>query len=602
MKINKTPNLNYLWANLIIEELVRNRIEYFCIAPGSRSTPLTIAAFQNPKAKVKVHYDERGLAFFALGCIAATKKPAVIISTSGTAAANFFPAIIETSKKKLPLIVLTADRPPELRDTGALQTIDQAGLFGKYVRWQVDLSPPEISINPEAVLTTVDSAVFRAQDPLPGPVHINCMFREPLDPVKEDLKLSKYYNNINNWINSNIPYTRYDKPQNAKNFKLSNDAVNIINQSANGIIITGKLRNKEEKSKVLELAEKLNWPVFPDIVSGLRLSKHKNIINYYHHLIGTNVLNKKNEKNGKNGKIRISTVLHFGGRITSKAWYTFIEKLRPENYIMVLGHSLRNDPLHNVTMRIKANNTNFIDAILPQLQQKRKDLFVTTLQKSSQICADFLNDFQDKEKNLNEVLISRKLSQIIPDMDSTLFLSNSMPVRDMDMYADPGTEIPIGGNRGASGIDGIIATACGFSEGSNTVTTLLIGDTAFLHDLNSLNLTRELNKKIIIVVINNNGGGIFSFLPIAQHQKMEQIFEKAFKAPHNLEFSYIAKMFNLNYFHPASISEFSDVYFNAIKSENSTIIELTTETKANFEIHQKVNTEIKKAINNEFKC
>ena len=210
---NKIPNLNYLWTSLIVEELLRQGIEYFCIAPGSRSGPLTVAIARNPKAKSFVHFDERGLAFHALGYISAANKPAVIISTSGTAVANFFPAVVEASKKKLPLIILTADRPLELRKTGANQTIEQSEIFGEYVRFRSDLPCPDLKISPEFILTTIDQAVFRANGELRGPAHLNCMFREPLVPVASDEDFSEYLKGLKSWQKTNRVYTRYVPPQ-----------------------------------------------------------------------------------------------------------------------------------------------------------------------------------------------------------------------------------------------------------------------------------------------------------------------------------------------------------------------------------------------------
>jgi 2-succinyl-5-enolpyruvyl-6-hydroxy-3-cyclohexene-1-carboxylate synthase len=180
MNFPKLPNANHLWSSLIIEELIRNGVDYFCLAPGSRSSPLAVAVATNPRAKSFVHFDERALAFHALGYASAPRKACAVITTSGTAAANLFPAVIEASKKKLPLVILTADRPPELRYTGANQTIDQVKMFGDYVRWQFDMPCPTADIPANFVLTTIDQAVFRANGEVKGPVHINCMYREPL--------------------------------------------------------------------------------------------------------------------------------------------------------------------------------------------------------------------------------------------------------------------------------------------------------------------------------------------------------------------------------------------------------------------------------------
>ena len=182
MKLEAT-DINFLWTNLMVEELLRSGIDMFCLSPGSRSAPLAVAIGQLGEEKVITHFDERGAAFHAIGYARATGKPAVVVCTSGTAAANYFPAIVEASNDNLPLIILTADRPPELRDTGANQTIDQTKLYGDYVRWQFDMPCPDEKISPEFVLTTIDQAVFRSCGNPSGPVHINCMFREPLAPT-----------------------------------------------------------------------------------------------------------------------------------------------------------------------------------------------------------------------------------------------------------------------------------------------------------------------------------------------------------------------------------------------------------------------------------
>nr|MBA3389279.1 2-succinyl-5-enolpyruvyl-6-hydroxy-3-cyclohexene-1-carboxylic-acid synthase [Rubrobacter sp.] len=180
-----TSQANRLWAGLIVEELVRSGIDFFCVAPGSRSTPLVAALAENPKARSLVHFDERGTAFAALGYARATGRPAVWITTSGTAVANGLPAVVEASVDGVPMILLTADRPPELRQTGANQTVDQPDIFGDFVRWRFDLPAPDLSVDPAMVLTTVDQAAYRAVRAPRGPVHLNLMFREPFLPDAE---------------------------------------------------------------------------------------------------------------------------------------------------------------------------------------------------------------------------------------------------------------------------------------------------------------------------------------------------------------------------------------------------------------------------------
>ena len=205
----RAANLNQLWATLLIEELVRSGVGTYCIAPGSRSAPLTVAVARHPRASGIVHYDERGAAFHALGFGRATSTPAAVITTSGSALANVWPAVVEASLDHVPLMVLSGDRPPELQDTGANQTMDQVDFFGGFVQWAASLPCPSMSIDPAVVLTTVDQAASRCRGPVRGAVHINCMFREPLAPTGEGMSFDSYLAPIRSWIEGGRPYTRY---------------------------------------------------------------------------------------------------------------------------------------------------------------------------------------------------------------------------------------------------------------------------------------------------------------------------------------------------------------------------------------------------------
>ncbi len=286
MTASLTGALNLIWSHLMVDELLRNGIDTFIVCPGSRSSPLAIAIAENSKARSWVHFDERGAAFFALGYVSASRKPAALVCTSGTAVANFFPAIIECSKKKLPLFVLTADRPPELRKTGADQTIEQPGIFGEYVRFQYDMPCPTQEIPAAMVLTTIDQAVYRAQYPLPGPVHINCMFREPLVSMKADPDLTEYLAGLDTWGRSRAPFTAYHAPVISvlpENIKI---IAKIFNGSRKGMVVVGKLNSDTERSAIVKLAELLQWPIATDVTSGLRLSRSKGpVVHYFNHML-----------------------------------------------------------------------------------------------------------------------------------------------------------------------------------------------------------------------------------------------------------------------------------------------------------------------------
>src|SRR3989338_7934656 len=373
--IKKIPTINLYWSSLIIEELIRCGVELFCIAPGSRSSMLTVAAAENKRAKTLVHFDERGLAFHALGYVSATKRPCVIITTSGTAVANLFPSVIEASKKKIPLIILTADRPPELRYTGANQTIDQVKIFGDYVKWFFDFPTPTDEISPEFVLTTIDQLVYRAQSETLGPVHINCMFREPLTPKESTYPKIIINQKIEDWLKQKSPFTIYHKSESKIRDKDIAALSAKLRNIKSGIIAVGKLSSKTEQDAALKLAHRLGWPIFADVTSGLRLSSQDpNLIHYFDRILSSDSWKKK---------MNVDGVLHLGGRLTSKHWYTFIEDKKLTDYIMVLNHPLRNDPNHQVSARIHGRVGDFCVSIISKIQPRKPSALLNTCRKAS---------------------------------------------------------------------------------------------------------------------------------------------------------------------------------------------------------------------------
>lgn len=579
-------NLNIIWADLIVEELIRNGIDYFCVAPGSRNSPFFIALSKKKNIDPIVHFDERGLGFNALGHMSATGKPAVVITTSGTAVANLFPAVIEASKKKLPLIVLTADRPAELRWTGAHQTIDQTKIFGEYVRFFLDMPTPTTKIKLSFVLTTIDQAVFRARSGIKGPVHLNCMFREPLlGQVKNNL--STYFKEISSWRKSAECFTKYHAPQTSLSKQSTNSLVEEIDKVKSGLIVVGKLSSRRQAQAVLKLSENLGWPVFADGVSFLRFGfDNANIIHYFD-LILSNLAHKKLPK--------VDGIIHLGGRITSKKYNEFSGQLVNCRYIMVLNHPLRNDPFHQIDIRVQSTVENFCLSICKKIKPRKASKETNRLKLLNKKVDFIVGSELQNDKPLSEASVTRLVTQNI-QKKSVLFLSNSLVLRHIDRFGDYKTNpILMGANRGASGIDGVIASAVGFSEGHNQSTTLLIGDLAFLYDLNSLSMLASIKNSMQIVVLNNNGGGIFSRLDAAQIVQKET-FKKYFTAPHNLDFSNIAEMFSIDYCTPKTNCEFEREYCKAQRKKKSTIIEIQTKSEENLQVENRLANKIKKMM------
>lgn len=574
-------SLNTIWARLIVEELIRHRIDYFCIAPGSRSTPLTAAVAHHPKARYRIHFDERGCAFHALGYARATGKPAVLISTSGTALANYFPAVIEASIDQVPMLLLTADRPPELYFTGANQTIDQQKMYGDYVRWFTNMPPPSEQAPPSMVLTTIDQAIYQALRSPAGPVHLNWMFREPLAPEIEDHDYGYYLSDLKNWQKSGEPYTNYTLPTWTPNDHDIQEVVTILNRSTRGLIVAGRL-NARDRLAVLELAHELHWPVWPDITSGLRLGTgdEENIVHYFDQLLLISLFKNTDHP---------QTILHVGGQITSKRFLQYLQSAPLEHYIRVKNNPFRHDPAHRTTLAIEMDPGRFCATIAPQLTRYKVFGWIPYFRQLSENVDDEIENWLNAQSELSEIAVARAISRYIPEL-SGLFLASSMLIREMDMYgAVNGPIVYTSANRGASGIDGTIASACGFAAGLDRPVTLLIGDLAFLHDLNSLALVAQMKQQLLIVVINNHGGGIFNFLPIAEQR---DIFDEFFGTPHPFDMELAARQFGLAYVCPKTLQDFRKSYRQAAQTGETTVIEVVTDRDLNFQHHQALQTQI----------
>jgi len=580
----KTAELNSIWSYLIIEELVRNGVTQFCISPGSRSTPLTVAVAKNKRLKPIICYDERGAAYFSVGYARATGKPAALICTSGTAVANYFPAVIEASQDRIPMIILSADRPPELRDTGANQTIDQVKIFGGYVNWHFDLPAPDENLPLQSILTTIDQAVYRSFGTSSGPVHLNCMFREPLISDKNTLPVINTPE-LNNWKISQKPFTTYHRGISNCSESQYELIASHINTTNNGLLIIGRLNSKVEIDAVRKFAMKLNWPVFADITSGLRFDNDiHNLINYYDLLLHSATVTKQ---------LSPEMIIQIGDQFVSKRLLTFLNSLQPQKYFLINDSNKRYDPMHIITDRIEADIPHFCNTLSKMVKtQKMKNMLNDIVEKNNQIGHLIANSI-DSGAALSEISVTRIISKLIPK-NTGLFLASSMPIRDMDMYAGKNDNfISVGSNRGTSGIDGTIASAAGFAGGLQKPVTLIIGDLAFIHDLNSLALIVSTKYPVIIIVINNHGGGIFSFLPISQQI---DVFEKYFGTPHSFHFEYAAKLFHLDYLNPKTVKEFKTQYQTTIHSKKSAIIEIESNREENYRLHKQFESKIRELL------
>ena len=537
---------------------------------------MALAVARHPVARHVMHYDERGSAFFALGYGRATGKAAAWITTSGTAAANGLPAAVEAFSDRAPLLLLTADRPPELRKTGANQTINQVGLFGKYARWTFDLPPQEKAIDAEVVLTTVDQACNRA---LEGPVHLNCMFRESLanEAHKSESRASSA------WRRSADPYTQYLTTRSESAPADIEHLADLVRDVRRGLVVAGRLATKAEGRAAIRLAERLGWPILPDIGSQVRVG-HGEASPYalFDLCLGSEAFS---EGQGPDA------VVHLGGRCVSKRLLLYMQCHRPTPFIVAHPSPDRLDPLHLVTHRVDSGIEAFSEAMCAALKPSGESSWRASWREASAGAEAAMSIALDGQGPLSEPFVARAISRLIPE-GHALFMGSSMPVRDVDRFATAaGAPIRVAANRGASGIDGTIATAAGFAEGLNTPVTVVLGDLALLHDLNSLALAKD--RPLIVVVINNDGGGIFHFLALKQE---EDIFERCFGAPHGLKFDAAARMYALDYAFVDSREAFIGAYTRARDGSSAALIEVRTHRKENERVHRELQSLVDAAI------
>ncbi|KAL8035297.1 hypothetical protein ABFS82_12G085600 [Erythranthe guttata] len=604
------PNINALWASLIVEECTRLGLTYFCIAPGSRSSPLTIAAASHPLTTCIACIDERSLAFHALGFAKGSQKPAVIITSSGTAVSNLFPAVVEASQNFVPMVVLTADRPPELIDVGANQAINQVNHFGTFVRQFFSLPPPSDEISARMVLTTVDSAVSKATSSPSGPIHINCPFKEPLAYTPRDWN-RKCLNGLDFWMSNAKPFTTYIPLQNSLTRNNTNghmtEALELIRAANNGILVFGSIHKEDDMWAALLLAKHLLWPVIVDVQSGLRLRKYLSSILDRKDILFVDQVDQLLLSDSVRDWMKADVIIQIGSRITGRRISQMIEQCCPCPYIMVDNHPSRHDPSYIITHRIQSSISHFteflIKSCLPDLSNKRKE-FIRGLDMTA---AWEISNFINSEKSLTEPYVARKIFENIR-CGSALFFGNSMTVRDADMYGSnwvqsthnaslmissglPCHGVHVSGNRGASGIDGLISTAVGFAVGCNKRVLLVMGDVSFLHDTNGLALLRQRTsrKPMVILVVNNHGGAIFSQLPVANTTD-RSILDQFFYTTHDVSIRHLCSAHGVKHVQVQTKTELQDALFASQRENADCVVEVESGIDTNVEFHSNLRS------------
>jgi len=557
---------NRRWAEVILEAVTRHQVRHICIAPGSRSAPLTLAAAAHARLVCHTHFDERGLGHLALGLAKSTAEPVALIVTSGTAVANLYPAIIEARLTGERLIVLSADRPAELIDCGANQAIEQTGLFASHAA-TLNLPRPTADIPARWLVSAIDSVLSQQTS---GAVQINCPFAEPLyggDPAA----YQSWHAGLGKWWQEQRPWLEHSC---ATQTPVNNDWPGW--RQKRGVVIAGKMR-AEEGVAVAAWASRLGWPLLADVQS-----QTGQPLPYASRWLA--------DPRAVNWLSGVEIVVQFGSHLVGKAILNWLSLCQPAAYWLVEAMPGRRDPAHLRGCRIQAEIQPWLaahpapeqpewcpelhslvadcsascqlvssEADQTQLAAEREGLFQPVSGESSQAVAAegglyrqpaFAETEPAPEPQaschsvLSEVGLAQRLPALLPKQ-GVLFLGNSLTIRLVDSYAQLPAGYPVFANRGASGIDGLIATAAGVQRGGNRPLLAIIGDISALYDVNSLALLQHSPGPVVVIVINNHGGQIFSLLPTPETER-----ERYFAMPQQVDFSAAARLFGLAYYRP----------------------------------------------------
>ncbi len=521
-------NLNTLWASVIVETLVRCGLKTAIVCPGSRSAPLTIAFAQHPHIDAIPVLDERSASFFALGIAKQTHRPVVLVCTSGTAGANFYPAVIEARESRVPLLVLTADRPPELRDCNAGQAIDQQKLFGDFVNDYCELAIPELDLlRLQYLRQRIAQCYQHCLYPGSGAVHVNVPLRDPLVPIEDPA--------VMDWCDR-IPADFFDHLQAFVKPTLSQVAK--LPQTNRGLIIAGVAQPENPANyaaAIAKIARFTGFPVLAEALSPIRNYGHL----YDRHLVSTYDTILRNPDIAQT--LKPEFILRIGEMPTSKVLRQWLEAICVETWIIdECDRSL--DALHGKTRNVLTSVLAVAESLEQPLQSP--DLsYCEAWGKAETQVRGTIDRLLQAESNHFEGKAAWLLSQVLPP-NTPLFISNSMPVRDMEYFWKPNdrTYQPYI-NRGANGIDGSLSTALGVAH-QNQSAVMLTGDLSLLHDTNGFLIRSHFQGSLTIVLMNNNGGGIFGMLPIAQFNPP---FEEFFSTPQNIDFEQLCKTYQVEY-------------------------------------------------------
>lgn len=560
-----------IWsARALVGRMAELGVDNACVCAGSRSSPLTMALVEHPGVRVWSHVDERSAAYFALGMAKADRAPVALVCTSGTACANFLPAIVEAHHSGVPLIVMTADRPHELRGTGALQAIDQLKLYGDYVNWFVDaVPPPEPAGSQRYMRSIATQAVRRSLLPPRGPVQLNLPFREPVvpeEPAPPIVPVGCHEQNVETQSRLDVASIRH--------------FARLIQSSARGLVVCGPQDDPNFPEAVVGLAAAAGFPILADPGSQLRAGSHDQSL-----IVDNYDLFLRNQSVSTG--LQPDLVLRFGMTSTSKALLGYLAGHEDACQVSIHPPGGLNDPSRTVDHIVDVDPARFAADVQAALDGHigSRSGWLQSWQAVAGRCRLLVQAELAASASLSEPRVLEGLRDLLPS-DGLLYVGNSMPVRDLDaFFSKRKAPLRVFGNRGVNGIDGLVSSALGVAAAQGERVFLVIGDLSFYHDMNGLLAAKLHAIDATIVLLNNDGGGIFHFLPQADRP---DTFEPYFVMPTGLDFGPSVRMYGGRVARPVTWGEFVAAMRESCAHSGLTVIEVKTDRRENAALHRRI--------------
>lgn len=600
--VHPVQHATHAYVGAFVEQLALAGLRHVVLCPGSRSTPLALLLADQNDMKIWTHVDERSAGFFALGLAKATEEPVALVATSGTAVANFLPAVTEAFFGRVPLLLLTADRPPELRDVGSNQTVFQAGIFGSHVKWSVDMPVPEQTDTLVAYARAVAARAFAKAKAAPrGPIQLNFPLREPLIPLAAPARQEEGPER------GREKYDRYALAGRAPTTKEpigvrsgravlpKEDVTSLADELATTrrlLIVAGPDTPPESRTVLLDLADRLGAPVLADPLSGLRTAGRltDRLIDAYDVFLRFERVRHA---------VPPSYVLRFGALPVSKPLQQYLQSCGDVPHIVVDEGGGWRDPMGVASRVLHVDGERLCRDVLGALEEgppPRANPWPLVWRRLNDIAREQIEEELSGLKAPFEGRVFDILARM-PLEGVNLYVGNSMPIRDMDAFF-PGVEgrVNVFGNRGVSGIDGLVSGALGVAASGTGPTLLVLGDLSFYHDLNGLLAASMHGLDLTVVVIHNDGGGIFSFLPQAEHGRH---FERLFATPTGLDFGPVVEMYGGRFLRTSDGERLQEGMAEGLKRPGLHVVEYVTDRRKNASCHRAMMAEVGRRLEDE---